>query len=135
VETIVSNELEFLGAHEAMPMFTPKKKSARAREITDSANCFSPFKVELRFPHDEESRELARKLTRIFESCSFQCQAVRELSSPARGVRVESHTDSKHVASLIYDAFESAGIRATVASHPKAPTDTVIVHLGRSDVL
>jgi hypothetical protein len=95
----------------------------------------TPCKVELRFPHDESARELACKLSRVFESCSFRCETIRELSSPAKGVRVESHSDSEHLAAMIYDAFESAGVRATFTSHQRNPIDTIIIHLGRADVL
>jgi hypothetical protein len=102
---------------------------------TKELNRDEPCRVELRFPHDGEAHELARKLTKIFHSCEFECEAVRELSSPARGVRVESHHDREHIAAMIYDAFESAGVRATFASNAKNPTDTIIVHLGRSDVI
>jgi hypothetical protein len=94
-----------------------------------------PRRVELRFPNDGEARNLAGKLTRIFQSCDFEVEAVRELSSPARGVRVESHVDAEHIAAMIYEAFESAGVRASFTSHPKHPSDTIIVHLGRSEVL
>jgi hypothetical protein len=116
VETVCAQNFDTLGAAQAF-------KAAY------------PCKVELRFPHDDSARELAGKLTRIFESCSFECEAVRELSSPARGVRVESHADTEHIGAMIYDAFESAGVRATFTSHPKNPADTIIVHIGRHDVL
>lgn len=116
METVLSRNNDTLGA---------------ARAFRESFPC----RVELRFPHDEEARQLAGKLAQIFKSCDFECETVRELSSPARGVRVESHADTEHVAAMIYDAFESAGVRATFTSHPKNPSDTIIVHLGWADVI
>jgi hypothetical protein len=102
-----------------------------SREKLRSGAC----KVELRFPHDGEARQLAGKLRRIFEACEFECETVRELSSPARGVRVETHFESEHIAAMIYDAFTSAGVRASFTTSWKNPADTVVVRLGREDAI
>jgi hypothetical protein len=90
-------------------------------------------KVEIRMPVQVCSGDISKKLWLAFTSCGFDCEVVRSLSSPARGVVIEAHPDSKRAIGTIEEAFATAGIKTFQARSSALPLSHVIIHVGKRE--
>jgi hypothetical protein len=90
-------------------------------------------KVEIRMPQEICSRDLSQKLWLAFTSCGFNCEVVRSLSSPARGVVIEAHPDSKRAIGTVEEAFATAGIKTFRTRSSSLPLSHVVIHVGKRE--
>ena len=86
--------------------------------------------MEIRIPDTVKARAAAKRLQRIFESCSFLTETVLVPTAGDEGIRLESCNANAAVALALQSAFHEASIEILLTIDDRALHNTVTLQLG-----